>query len=82
MTLIKYGGGVLLSREPRPEDIPEKERTVPYHTTHRSDLEHTSHYIIYGEAKAPALKYNMLHIKTLSVEWLVGCIANFKLLDP
>lgn len=80
---IKSGSGQVLSRSPDPESIPENQQ-VPYHARPDSPLAKCGHFIIYDvqSKKQPGLKYNMAHIKSLTVDWLVSCIENFALVDP
>lgn len=80
---IKHGGGSVLTRSPNPENIIPGEK-IPYHASATGPLAKCSHFIIYdSQAKAqPSLKYNMAHVKTLSVDWLVACIEHFSLIDP
>ncbi|XP_021937730.1 BRCA1-associated RING domain protein 1-like isoform X3 [Zootermopsis nevadensis] len=81
--LIQSGNGVVLTREPDPESIPPKECTVPYHASRSSSLAKCSHYVIYRTGKdEPKLKYNMTHIKSLSVQWLFDCMESFHLMEP
>jgi len=83
VALIQSGNGVVLSREPDPENIPSEECTVPYHASCSSSLARCSHYIIYRTGKnEPKLKYNMAHIKSLSVQWLFDCMESFDLKEP
>jgi hypothetical protein len=82
-TLLKLAGGVVLSRSPDPENIPEGEQTVPWHAALDSPLAHCSHYIVYEAShREPQMKYNMKHIKSLPHTWLLACMENFQLLDP
>lgn len=80
---IRHGGGTVLTRSPNPESISPGEK-IPYHASPKSPLAQCSHFILYdNKAKTqPSLKYNMSHVKTLSVDWLVACIENFLLVDP
>ncbi|XP_042873092.1 BRCA1-associated RING domain protein 1-like [Penaeus japonicus] len=81
--LIKAGGGVILAREPNPESIPDKEQTVPYHSDPNGPLATCSHYIIYQEGSVePQLKYDMAHIKSLPLSWLIDCVDHFQLVPP
>ncbi|PNF16091.1 hypothetical protein B7P43_G03272 [Cryptotermes secundus] len=83
VTLIRSGNGLVLSREPDPESIPSGERTVPYHAAHNGSLAKCSHYVIYRSGRnEPKLKYNMAHIKSLSVQWLFDCMESFSLREP
>ncbi|XP_057380991.1 BRCA1-associated RING domain protein 1-like isoform X2 [Daphnia carinata] len=80
---IKHGGGTLLTRSPNPESISPCKK-IPYHASPTSPLAQCSHFILYdSRAKTqPTLKYNMSHVKSLSVDWLVASIENFSLVDP
>lgn len=82
--LVKAGSGKLLLREPHPENIPAAEQTVPYHAAPNSALSRCSHYIVYleGSDTEPKLKYDMAHIKSLPLTWLIDCIDHFSLLPP
>ena len=82
-TLIKLTGGRLITREPDPEGIPEDEVSLPHHASHDSALAQTSHVLLYraGEGE-PLIKYNMNHVKSLPVSWLVNSIRSGSLVDP
>ncbi|XP_026286770.1 BRCA1-associated RING domain protein 1-like [Frankliniella occidentalis] len=83
MTLVKSGGGIVLTRQPDPEAIPAKEQTVPYHAPRDGPLTATSHIILYSPGKGePDMKYNMKHCKTLPMEWFIHSVVNWCLLDP
>ena len=78
--LIKAADGIVLFREPNPESIPDKEKTVPFHTDSDKQLSKCSHYLIYQEGLCePQLKYDMAHIKSLPFSWLINCIENFRI---
>ena len=80
----RAGQGRLLHREPDPENIPQEEKTVPFHAPSPHPLHECSHLIIYHEGldTEPMLKYNMSHCKTLPLTWLIDCIDHFALLPP
>lgn len=80
---IKHGGGTVLTRSPNPESISPCDK-IPYHASPSGLLAKCSHFILYdSRAKVqPSLKYNMAHVKTLSIDWLVECIEKFSLIDP
>ncbi len=83
ITLVKSGGGVILTRQPDPEAIPANENTIPYHAPRDGSLTATSHIILYAPGKGePEMKYNMKHCKTLPVEWFIQCVVNWRLIDP
>lgn len=82
--LILEGDGTILNREPDPELI-QKPPRIPFHVSR--DLTHSlhrcSHYIIYVPQKdEPEMKYNMPHMKSLPLIWLIESIEQFELLDP
>ena len=82
--LVRAGGATLLSREPDPEAIPPSEQGVPHHAPAASPLAATSHLILYeeGARKGPGCRYNMAHLKTLPVAWLLAALASQQLVDP
>ncbi|KAK2581730.1 hypothetical protein KPH14_002214 [Odynerus spinipes] len=83
--LINAGDGTVLSREPNPEDIKEKEPFIPFHTARnpRHPLYRCTHYVIYAPGKdEPRVKYNMRHIRSLPLIWLIECIEKFTLVNP
>jgi len=82
--LVKMAGGKIVAREPDPEFIPSQEDTVPHHALTSSSMASTSHVILYmrGGKKEPMIKYNMKHMKTLPVSWLLSCITSGCVLDP
>jgi len=82
--IVKMAGGKLITREPDPEFIPSQEATVPHHALTSSSIAFTSHVILYmaGGKREPMLKYNMKHVKTLPVTWLVSCITSGCVVDP
>ncbi|KAJ9597813.1 hypothetical protein L9F63_011308 [Diploptera punctata] len=83
LSLIRSGDGIILSREPDPEGIPLSECTVPYHASSGSSLSKCSHYIIYRRGRdEPKLKYNMAHIKSLPLQWLLNSLESFTLVEP
>ncbi|XP_063221467.1 BRCA1-associated RING domain protein 1-like isoform X2 [Bacillus rossius redtenbacheri] len=82
--LVVAGGGVVLGREPDPEGISLSQRTVPYHATPGSPLACCAHYLLYqpGGSGEPRLKYNMAHVKSLPVGWLLASVQCFSLVPP
>ncbi|RZF40068.1 hypothetical protein LSTR_LSTR002471 [Laodelphax striatellus] len=81
--LVQEAGAIVLHREPDPESIPPNEKTVMFHAASDGPMGLCSHVSLYVPgAREPRLKYNMNHMKTLSVEWFVDCIQSFKILDP
>ena len=84
LSLIRLCGGKIVTREPDPEWIPEHEMSIPHHAGLDSALAATSHVLLYQEGgdTEPLLKYNMKHIKTLPLSWMVKCLRSCTLLDP
>jgi len=82
--LARAGGATLLTREPDPEAIPAAEAGVPHHALAASLLAATSHLILYeeGARKGPGCRYNMAHLKTLPVSWLLDTLASQQLAFP
>ncbi|KYM98879.1 BRCA1-associated RING domain protein 1 [Cyphomyrmex costatus] len=85
--LVKEGEGTVLTRKPDPEDLKDMSQVIPFHIV--NDLSHPlhkcTHYIIYMPGKKvgePLIKYNMPHIKSLPLIWLIECIEKFTLVDP
>ena len=73
----------MVAREPNPESIPEKESTVPFHADPESHLGKCSHVLIYESGPyEPQLKYDMTHVKSLPLTWLIECINKFTLVSP
>ena len=82
-SLVKLCGGKVVTREPDPEWIPADEVSVPHHAPSQSSIAGTSHIILYREGEGePQLKYNMKHVKTLPVSWLLNCVRTTSLVDP
>ena len=79
--LIKMCGGQLVKREPDPEWIPPEEISCPHHAQQSSTFASTSHIILYDDSREPLLKYNMAHIKTLPLSWLVDSVKKCKLFE-
>jgi len=82
--LVLAGEGKLLHREPDPESLVPSEQTLPHHAPPPSPLHRTSHVVIYreGAGAEPKIKYNMAHLKTLPLSWLIDCVDHFRLLPP
>ncbi|XP_050471073.1 BRCA1-associated RING domain protein 1-like [Bombus huntii] len=85
IALVQEGGGTVLKREPNPENIKDQGLFIPFHIANEPthSLYKCTHYIIYvPEKDEPRIKYNMPHIKTLPLIWLIECIEKFTLIDP
>ena len=84
LSLIRLCGGKVVTREPDPEWIPEHEVSIPHHAAPDSSLAETSHILLYQEGgkSEPLLKYNMKHIKTLPLSWLLKSLKSCNLSEP
>ncbi|XP_076299178.1 BRCA1-associated RING domain protein 1 [Lasioglossum baleicum] len=83
--LVENGKGTILKRQPDPEEVTQREIIIPFHIANNSShpLYKCTHYIIYVPGKdEPRAKYNMPHIKSLPLLWLIECIEKFTLVDP
>jgi hypothetical protein len=84
LIILEKGGAKILKREPDPESIPQSERTLPYYCNAGGPLSKCSHYILYQDGQESGkqlIKYNMEHLKAVSVEWLFACLNNAALID-
>jgi hypothetical protein len=80
---ISAGDGMLLNREPNPDQVDPLDDPVRFHAqdpTHPLIL--TSHVILFSGGNEPPIKHNYEHVKSLSVDWLIQSVLNFKLMDP
>lgn len=93
--LITGSGGTVTNREPNPNAIDINPDCLPFHAnnTGRGDptipnpFALTSHIILFndreGKGMPPASKrYQMEHIKTLKVAWIIESLREFTLKDP
>ena len=80
--IIKAGSGLVLTREPDPESIPDFR--APYHVNPMGPLRKCCFYILYqeGDKHEPECKFNMEHLKSLSLTWFYECVHNFSIVDP
>lgn len=84
--LVEVGGGVVLSREPKPEDI--QGSLSPFHVAHdpSHSLHKCTHYVIYVPTESSSsfnqIMYNMSFLKTLPLMWFIESVVRFKLIDP
>ena len=62
----------------------EEDLTVAHHADPASSVANLSHVILYqpGDRMEPEMKYNMKHIKTLPVSWIVNCINSGAIVEP
>ena len=84
LSLIRLCDGKIVTREPDPEWIPEHEVSIPHHAGADSSLAETSHVLLYQEGgkSEPLLKYNMKHIKTLPLSWMLNSLKYCNLREP
>ncbi|XP_022240476.1 BRCA1-associated RING domain protein 1-like isoform X2 [Limulus polyphemus] len=81
IALVKEGGGVVLTREPRPEVLEMEKPTVPYHAAPSSDLSSVSYFIV-SQNTTTGYRYNLKSplICHVSCFWLLDCIGAFEIL--
>ncbi|XP_037071948.1 uncharacterized protein LOC119093148 [Pollicipes pollicipes] len=60
--------------------VPPAEKTVPYHVAPGSPLYRTSHLVLFEQA--PAMQYDMEHVKSLPLAWLWLSLETHALADP
>ncbi|EDO48850.1 predicted protein, partial [Nematostella vectensis] len=89
--LIKYGGGKVLSREPRADDLEPSIMgkdtntpfpTVAYHARPNSNQYWCTNYIIFDPLceKQPKHIFSR-HVSTAPFTWLLDCISHYQILD-
>lgn len=80
--LVQTSGAKILSREPHPEHVDTT--YFLYHCPPGHAMENTSTVILYDncQSEQPKLKYNMNHIKTLTLAWFYDCIEKFEICEP
>jgi len=80
---IQVGGGVVLLREPNPDQVDPLENPVRFHAQDpKHKLNITSHIILFGPGNEPMTKHSLEHVKTLTVDWFMQSALQFKLMDP
>ncbi|KAJ8025173.1 BRCA1-associated RING domain protein 1 [Holothuria leucospilota] len=83
-SLIKLGGGTIITRYPKPDDdVIQASTIVPYHATPDSELRVCSYYILYdqGVKRKPPPKVRTAKVCTVPVSWLMDCISSYELKD-
>ncbi|CAH1788293.1 unnamed protein product [Owenia fusiformis] len=78
--LIKFGGGKLLTREPKLENLNALGLRTPYHSKKETDSSECSVFIVHDpkSLKKPIRSSNMCSVPAT---WVMDCIAKFELLD-
>lgn len=76
--LITLGGGTVLHREPKLEQIEEQQ--VPYHACTGRCLEWCDHYVVRDETTGGEMRGPRLC--DTSATWLLDCITRFQLIEP
>ncbi|XP_059152920.1 BRCA1-associated RING domain protein 1-like [Physella acuta] len=79
--LVKLGGGVVLTREPRLHNLDDYPYTIPYHVDTNSSLAHCAIYVIYDDACSNPPYVEAQRMSYLPASWLLDSIATFSLLD-
>ena len=81
--LIKEAGGLILNREPKPDnDIIQSCQKVPYHACPNKPEYYFTYYIVYD----PSQKFLPRTIRlgkvcTVSALWVLDCLSQFKICD-
>ncbi|ODN04151.1 BRCA1-associated RING domain protein 1, partial [Orchesella cincta] len=84
--LAILSGAKITNREPNPETIDPLDFPSRFHTledsSHKFTL--TSHVILFADDEQPPeiKRFNMEHVKTMNLNWLVDCLGHFQLVDP
>ena len=79
-SLVKLGGGSVLSREPKSDLIfDQSQLTMPYHARPDSQLARCSYFIVHDNKHTSQMLNS--HICTVPASFVMDCIAHFELLD-
>ena len=78
--LVKSGGGTILNREPKINNIDESDLTVPYHAGEESPLRNCCFFIVHDntDRREPVRKETLC---TVPASWLMSCMATFSLVE-
>ncbi len=78
--LVKKAGAVVISREPKPDQIKDTQLSIPYHAKPDSELSNCSHFIVKSDKN---VKSDMLSSRlcVVPITWLLDSIAKFELID-
>lgn len=78
--LVKFGGGHVLSREPKLHSLDPTDLTVPFHAQNskNEELSHCGLFIIHdNKANYPRVRHK--HLCSAPAAWITECIASFSL---
>ncbi|PIK47234.1 putative BRCA1-associated RING domain protein 1 [Apostichopus japonicus] len=82
-SLLKLGGGTILTRYPKPDDdVIQASTIVPYHAKPESELASCSYYIIYdtgAKRKNTPPRVRTAKLCTVPVSWVMDCISRYEL---
>ncbi|GFR97895.1 BRCA1-associated RING domain protein 1 [Elysia marginata] len=79
--LVKLGGGIILTREPRLHNLDDYPYTVPYHAASTSSLSDCTIFVIYDDSCPNPPHVKAQRMSYLPASWLMDCIASFALLE-
>lgn len=82
VTLIREGGGRLLTREPNETSVASAAnvRCRPWHARNSGPGYDQCCYYIICDDKPRELMYNMSELRHVTVNWLIQCIWNYKII--
>ncbi|CAG5118141.1 unnamed protein product [Candidula unifasciata] len=80
-SLVKSGGGVILTREPRLHSLDDYPYTIPFHAPPTSGLADCAIFVIYDDTCPEPPHVEAQRMTCLPVSWLLDSIASFTLLD-
>ncbi|XP_041366359.1 BRCA1-associated RING domain protein 1-like isoform X2 [Gigantopelta aegis] len=81
INLVKCGGGQILTREPKVQNLDDYDVTVPYHTAPDGPLANCGLFIIFdNNAVLPSIE--SCRVCAVRANWIINSIATFSLLDP
>ncbi|BFY99083.1 hypothetical protein BsWGS_02123 [Bradybaena similaris] len=80
-SLVKSGGGVILTREPRLYSLDDYPYTIPFHALPSSGLADCAIFVIYDDTCPDPPHVEAQRMTCLPVSWLLDSIASFCLLN-
>lgn len=80
-SLVKSGGGTILTREPRLYSLDDYPYTIPFHALPSSGLADCAIFVIYDDTCPEPPHVEAQRMTCLPVSWLLDSIASFSLLD-
>ncbi|CAL1525972.1 unnamed protein product [Lymnaea stagnalis] len=81
VSLVRLGGGVLLTREPRLYNLDDYPYTIPYHASGSSSLADCAIFVVYDDHCPNPPYTEAQRMSYLPASWLLDSAAAFTLLD-